>query len=336
MTVIDNTWTWRQLAPATSPSARNAHDMCWAGDRVILFGGNVSGPAASDETWELVGDEWDQLSPSTTPTARILHRMIYDGSRVLMMGGSDDSASTEYDETWEYVGGDWNELTGLTPIASGTSHVIRHEMVWDEGGSRALALIAATGIGGSDRTWEFSSGDWHLLTLATEFGAAASLVDDRDEMAGVWAGDRFVITAGGHGGDNYTNDVLELVGTNWATTIAFGNPGSFPWRFRHRAVWTGDQAVFFGGTRNSNRVVGPDTGLDDMLAYVPTGATVTALSVPSGPSARGQYAMVWDGTRIILFGGQLGPAGSLTDETWVLEPPLPPSVASIRHTFGLG
>ncbi len=306
--------------------------MAWAGDRVILFGGNVSGPAASDETWELVGDEWDQLSPSTTPTARIFHRMIYDGTRVLMMGGSDDTGATEYDETWEYVGGDWNELTGLTPIASGTSHVIRHEMVWDDGGSRALALIPTTG---GDRTWEFSSGDWSLLTLATEFGAAASTVAAREEMAGAWCDDRFVVCAGGSGNANYCDDVLELVGTAWATTVAndFSTP-VFPWRFRHRAVWTGGQFVFFGGSTNTNRAVGPDDCSDTTLyAYDPGTAAVSTIGVPTGPSGRYQHAMVWTGGRIILFGGSTNTGGALNDETWVLEPP---NVASLRHTFGLG
>lgn len=336
MSVIDSTWKWRQLAPATPPDARGWHDMCWAGDRVIMFGGVKAGPTVMNDTWELIDGEWSQALPNTVPDARVGHRMVYDGSRVLMMGGFASDQTTVLDETWEYVGGDWNQLT-VSPIyhASAPESIpARHEMVWDPDGNRALALIP-TGTTG-DRVWVFSSGDWARLTLATEFQAAVSAVAYREEIAGAWCDDRFVVCAGGFGNASYMADIVDLISTAWVTRVAHSNvTPAFPWRFRHRAVWTGDQMFFMGGSRNSSRVVGPDTCLGDQWLYDKNTHALTAFTPSPAPSARFLFGLVWTGERIVLFGGSTNTGGTVNAETWALERHVAGEVA-LNQRFGLG
>ena len=76
-----------------------------------------------------------------------------------------------------------------------------------------------------------------------------------------------------------------------------------------RGVWTGTEIVFWSGGSGSR--------------YNPTTNIWTALPVTNAPSPRGFYSMIWDGTRVIIWGGQ-GAGGPLntgamynpTTNTW--------------------
>ncbi len=332
MTVIDSTWNWRQLAPGTPPTRRTYPAMAWIGDRVLMFGGNTDTPSpqALDDTWELVGDEWDQLTPVTTPSTRSGARMIYDGARAVMMCGTSFSLTPRLD-AWEYVAGDWNDLgisQGFAGAPAFQGQGYGHEFVWV--GSRGLALVPKSG---GSRVYEFTADDFTLLTLATEYGAVVADVPAREFVAGVWTGSEFVVCGGRDiGNTSSRNDVVALAGTAWGVTVAAGTPGSFGKRDSHRAVWTGDQMFFFDGQFSPNGS-GPSAIEHSQYLYDPVTDAVAALVTTDVPPQRTAYDMVWDGERVILFGGQDGIGGSLLDDTWVLEPPPPP--IAINATFGL-
>jgi N-acetylneuraminic acid mutarotase len=57
-----------------------------------------------------------------------------------------------------------------------------------------------------------------------------------------------------------------------------------------KAVWTGTEIVFWSGGFGSR--------------YNPATNIWTALPVTNAPSPRGLYTMIWDGTRVIIWGGQ--------------------------------
>ncbi len=315
--------------------------MVWADDRVIMFGGAVivSGVGVpTDETWELVGDEWDQLSPAHSPQARESHQSAFDGTNVYIMGGL-VAFATAIDNTWKYVAGDWSQISIATPIEDDDiSHPYQAVMCWVTIGNRLLAFIPTFH---GNRTWEYSAGlaDWVRMTLATEWvDVAAGHAERREDADGAWCDDRFVVVAGGEGNGAYSNDVFEFDGTDWSRTVAYSSPYNSgvinPWRFRHRAVWTGDQLFVFGGAFNTVPSTGPDTLTANQFVYDPAGSSVANITTVATPPALQLHAMVWDGTRVILFGGELGTGGSLSDETWVLEPPfVPPPPIVVAPTY---
>jgi hypothetical protein len=49
--------------------------------RVVLFGGNISGVGFLGDTWEWDGTNWTQLTPSASPSARLAHAMAYHAAR---------------------------------------------------------------------------------------------------------------------------------------------------------------------------------------------------------------------------------------------------------------
>ncbi len=343
MAFIDSTWNWRQLSPMTPPVARTAHDMVWDGSRVVLFGGIHTTPSTGvdDTTWELVGDEWNELFPSTVPGGRGDHRMIWDGSKVLMMGGADFSGLL--DETWKYEAANWTQLT----IATSIPRPINHVMVWDDVNSRVLALVANNPpyAAGANVTWEYTdgSGDWTALTLGTEFPDVGSAL--LWSAAGAWCDDRMVVGNGGDsGGGKRVNGFYDLILADWATRVAdnqaqsYSPPSQYPRREQGAGVWTGDQFFFYGGADGPD-AVGITFTLGDQYVYDPATFTVSPITTADTPGVTYGHRMVWDGTRVILFGPRPHTAGSLTNETWVLEPPvvpIPPPTASIKTLFGLG
>lgn len=337
MAVIDDTWTWRQLAPATPPDGRFCSAMVWDGSRVLLFGGLKVGTGGGllGDTWELVGDEWNQLSPLTSPSARYLHQAVWDGTRMLIMGGNDNSG--ELDETWEYVGGDWNQLT-VSPIKdNGFNFVIGHNMVWD--GSRVIAVIPGSPdhISSGMVTFEFTAGDWSQVAPVAEYDSGFDGM--KWYPASAWASDRMVTSGGEIEVGPFVglyNDTDEYAANTWARTVNDSAPGIFDQRSQHRMIWTDDAVFLFAGKID----IGTQACTSDTWVYDKATSTWTEIfpqgappEDPAGRVGRRDFGMVWDGARVIVFSGAVTTVGgnSLGD-TWVLEPP---TLASISHRFGL-
>ncbi|MEW5759209.1 MAG: kelch repeat-containing protein [Candidatus Thermoplasmatota archaeon] len=116
----DNEWTNKN--PATKPSGRGYHAMAtiFNDDKILLFGGLVSGNC-SDETWiyDLSDNEWTEKNPNTKPSVRWKHAIasMYAEGQVVFFGGFDNN-NYLYDDTWVY---------GLGYISSGTFISAEHD-----------------------------------------------------------------------------------------------------------------------------------------------------------------------------------------------------------------
>lgn len=331
--LIDSTWSWRQLTPATPPDARYLHDMVWDGSRVLMYGG-LAGGAPSDETWELVGDEWNLLSPADSPGPLATHKMMWDGSRVILMGGTDDTFDDDgpfySQKTWKYQAANWSEI--VTANFPPNSNASVHDggipwwaspLCWD--GSRGL-INWFTNLGGLF-LWEFSADDWSDVTPADQ-------PNPRTKTAMCWAGDRLVIGGGSDTADRTFNDTSEYE-TDWAETVTNQDPvtDSNHWLHRKemRFVWTGEEVFMFGGGTATVGSIGQPCTDESWTYDKATGLWTQVFPAGGPPTARKAFAMVWDGHRVIVHGGQDASEHPL-DDTWVLEPP---TIYSISHAFGL-
>ena len=154
---------WTQLAPATSPSARNGHAMAYdaACQRVVLFGGSNLG-----DTWEWDGTDWTHLAPSASPSGRSGHAMAYDSvrQRVVLFGGSGSSGLLR--DTWEWDGTTWSPRFS----ANYPSARMNQAMVYDGARQRVVLFGGLTGPFSpycfscflSD-TWEWDGTNWMQL-----------------------------------------------------------------------------------------------------------------------------------------------------------------------------
>ncbi len=130
----DNTWTDMEdgqswVSGTSKPSARMDHAMAYmGGDRVLLFGGFVSG--GNNETWiyDLSDNTWTKDTNSGQPSSRYNHGMSatsLDGSSFIVLFGGTVAAVN--DETWTFGGGDYSlpvELSSFSARADAGSLVL--------------------------------------------------------------------------------------------------------------------------------------------------------------------------------------------------------------------
>ena len=140
-------------------------------------------------------------------------------------------------------------------------------------------------------------------TLDTWGRTGSALPEPRYLHTAVWTGTEMIIWGGG----DFDGNVLATGGRynpatdSWAPTST-GSSTPAP-RFRHTAVWTGNEMIVWGG--------GDNNGIFDSGGrYNPSTDSWTPTSVASGtPSARSVHTSVWTGTEMIIWGG----AGATAD-----------------------
>jgi hypothetical protein len=204
--------TWTKKAPATSPSARNAHGMAFDALRkvAVLFGGVVVGGSSVGETWEWNNSQWIQRTTATVPNVRSDHRMVYDtkDKRILMHGGF---VAGQYSrETWAYDGSNWTMLPDDTTLPKR----VKFGMAYDE--NRQVTVVfggeilngAATAL--VNDTWEFDGTKWTKKTPTAMPGSRVFPAMFYD------AGRKQVLLFGGDPiNADQTKDLWAWDGTNW-------------------------------------------------------------------------------------------------------------------------
>jgi hypothetical protein len=316
-TTTGNVWNFKTTLPywipqtptGSSPSARNKHAMVWDGQQVIMFGGSDTYPAGGkDELWwyNPLSNTWTAITPTgNSPPGRTSPTMVWDGQRVIMFGGMSTDGADILNDLWYYypVSNTWiQQFTSITPSARYV-----HAMVWDPEGQRAIMF---GGSGGGNETWWYEplSNTW-INKSTTDISPTA-----RSCHAMCWdpIGQRVIMFGGTSGSFNYKNDMwfYEPLSNTWTSITPTGSSPSV--RYSHAMVWDGKQVIMFGG------VAGPthDYTKNDLWIYDPlsnTWAEQTSIGTP--PEERGFHSMIWDGQKLIIFGGD-SPSGYKSDLWW--------------------
>jgi hypothetical protein len=120
-------WTgsdWRNMHPATSPTARGAAIISndFSHRTVVLYGGLADVNPINTWTWD--GSTWTLQNPSTQPDSLYYAAAAYDPDihRVVMFGG-DSGLST----TWIWTGADWISAPALNAPAGRESEGMAYD-----------------------------------------------------------------------------------------------------------------------------------------------------------------------------------------------------------------
>jgi cysteine-rich repeat protein len=301
--VTNDTWeydgsTWIVVPSAAKPPGRAGHSMVWdpVRSRIVLYGGGVFFVPLGD-TWERVGTAWNLISTPSAPSARADATMAFStvrGTSVLFGG------SNAYSDLWEYGATGWTLLPGNKTEAAGRRRA-------------AMAADPVDGtvvlVGGEDLSGRAFDDVWRLDGSAVWSSRPPELAPTQRESKFAY---------------DETRDVLVLFsgsGTNAADTWTFddlgwtkGAPPSVEFRFWHAIGYdsTRDRTVVFGGLD----VPGFDTTDDTFELDGSTGQWM-ARSDLVRPPARARGSLGFDGTHLVLFGGQ--GAGAGLGDTWELD-----------------
>lgn len=316
-TIAASNITWTQISTAHSPSARYLHGMAYDSSQgiMVLFGGDNTGYARLNDTWEYDGTDWHQLFPAQSPSGRVNidQALDYDSRRgkLILFGGL--SSIGYLNDTWEFNGSNWTEVTtSQSPLARDA-----HVMAYDP--NRNVTVLFG-GFSPSNHylndTWEYNGTSWRQVyppqSPPGRFHSSMTYDSRR----------RVIVLFGGTTINNTKlNDTWEYDGTTWHQV---STPQSPTVRENHSITYDSKTGVvvLFGGYGNAG------TLLNDTWEY--NGTTWLQISTSQSPSARGETSLAYDSQRnkIVFFGGGYWSGGFLHvfNDTWELQ--LPGSIVS--------
>jgi len=253
------------------------------------------------------------FAPKPELSARYAHAMVWDPVRnqVIMFGGSDATYPYYKNDLWCYdpVSNTWTNPAPGDTLPSARSN---HAMVWDPVRNQVIMFGGDDGSYKND-LWCYDpvSNTW------TNPAPSGTLPSARGYHAMVWDPVRNqVIMFGGFDATYpyYKNDLwcYDPVSNTWTNPAPGGTLPSA--RYGHAMVWdpVRNQVIMFGGNTASDYK-------NDLWCYDPVSNTWTVKTPVSSPSARIYHAMVWDGSRAIMFGGY-GTSPTYKNDLWCYDP----------------
>ncbi|HEX6813949.1 MAG TPA: hypothetical protein VF384_20165 [Planctomycetota bacterium] len=165
---------WIPVPALNAPPSRSGFTLtALPNGELLLFGGDVANPAATEWSWD--GIRWAQV---TTPVPRRqLHAMAVDEStgNLVLFGGTGQSGPLT--DTWTFDGTAWTQVMTLTSPPS----LAQPSMAFDPATS---TMILGGSNAGVFETWRFALGDWTQVSALAPPGAVAIYHDSvRRELA---------------------------------------------------------------------------------------------------------------------------------------------------------
>lgn len=310
---------WEKTAEVGAPSPRYLHVAVWAGDRMIVWGGEGGGLLNTGGVYDPATRTWTATSLVNAPSPRRRPTAVWTGTDMIVWGGEGSGGALLNDGAmFDPATNSWRALPQPGFAFAGR---IYHTAIWTGtdmiiwGGTSNPADPVQT-LGDGAR-FVPGTGVWSQTN-------AVPLV--RKLHSAVWGsvgGTDKMIVYGGSDGTAYADNVLtyDPVANAWEN---LGPAGSATPRAEHTAVWTGTQMIIWGGNNGSP--------LADGWRF--EGGAWNPLGAPE-PSPRYGHTAVWADGNMIVWGGSngtnLGSGGIYNGTSWNLEMPTAPTPRSY-HT----
>jgi N-acetylneuraminic acid mutarotase len=292
-----NTWS-AMTGGVWAPSTRRSAVSVSTGAEFIVFGGETFDTTSPE--WTATGAVYDPATDAWRPMAlpdpsQVLPceaSGVWTGSALIVWGGRDPSgADAAVDRGGRYD----PALDAWTPVATPGAPAARslHTAVWT-----GTEMIVWGGVGA---TILDSGGRYD--PVADSWAPIASGGTARYGHTAVWAGSR-MIAWGGEGAAGGLGGAAAIYGRASNTWSYSGSPlpGNDPppiARINHTAVWTGSRMIVWGGQKPSSTVV----KYRDGASYDPAQDRWYSTNLNGAPSVRDKHVAVWDGSRMIVWGG---------------------------------
>jgi hypothetical protein len=316
--------TWNNQSLDDFPEGRRGHVAVWTGAEMIVWGGDLfadEGPHTGARYDPLL-DHWTMVSRAGSPAANV--QAVWTGGEMIVWPRTVGPAPGRYSpatDTWQPV-----SLTGApTPASSQVVAWVGGRMVvWDgvavqgrryDPGTDTWAPIstlaapvarttpAAVAAGGELLVWGGNVPNTTVpLNSGARYDAAADLWRPMGTVgapaggigyAAVWTGSRAIVWRSADGGGLYDPGA-----DSWSTMSAAGQPSP---RSSPSTVWAGGRMIVWGGRATSS-----GASLLSGGRYDPATNAWASTSTVGAPAPRYRHAAVWDGARMIIWGGEDG------------------------------
>ena len=295
--------SWLPTSTGTNvPSARTTVYVVWDGTEMIVWGGE------DGSTYYNTGGRYNPVTDSWIPTSiganvpearenNLNHRAVWDGTEMIIWGGANGPTG----QTVLNTGGRYNPATdSWLPTSVGANVPAARTYfpsVWD--GTEMVVwggLVFPNTVLNTGGRYNPVTDTWRPTSTGTNVPIARCLhtaVWDGTDMI-VWGGDNFQVSNITYNSGGRYNPVSDA----WRPTSIGANVPSA--RRLPDAVWDGTEMIVWGGdetnTWNFTNTGGRYNPATDSWLPTSTGTNV--------PSARQGPLYIWDGTEMIVWGGQ--------------------------------
>lgn len=277
-------------ASVIGPSAEAA--IAWSGSELLVWGGRGEGIGST------IGGRGGRYNPNTgvwtpmggrglAPGRRLEFSRVWDGNEVLIWGGGDPASQgfVTYGDGFFYD----PATDSWTPFSNSGAPEARRlrTSVWTGqelivwGGTDSFESSLADG-----GRFDPATSSWSLIPVSSNSPSA------RDRHSATWTGTEMVIW----GGRDKTGARFRPSDGSWTPTAVTTTTARD--RGGHTAVWDGTGLIVYGG-----ELVESTTGASN-ARYLPATDSWLALAQPPMFSGnRRDHAAVWDGHRMLVWGG---------------------------------
>jgi N-acetylneuraminic acid mutarotase len=285
---------WHPMTTMNVPSARGQHSAEWTGAEMVVWGGYGYFLPETGGRFDPATHSWSTMSTLGQPAPRAGATSVWTGQEIIFWGAGPGDPFTPDS------GGRYNPATdSWLPAARQNAPLVTygHTAVWT--GSE---MITYGGISSSlvAKRYDPATDTW---TNASKRGDPGH----RDHHGAVWTGSEMIVWGGsidsgelGPRGGRYHPATDTWVRIQNAP----GQPAARAWPV---SVWTGTEAIFWGGYDYLYTVKFNDGG-----RYNPATGGWTPTSLANAPTPRVAQG-VWTGTEMLVWGGDNLPTGGRYD-----------------------
>ncbi len=295
--------SWSPLTTVGAPEARQQHAAVWTGDRMIVWGGRNSFSGGQAKVFES-GGRYDPVGDSWTPTATSGNPPPQDGSQVwtgseLIVWGGTGTLGPDLGYRYDPVLDAWTPTSTVNAPSGRT----RPEAIWT--GSEMIVfngtLEATHNVENDGARYNPLTDTWIPLPPVTNLFNGQNGVSVNKVVR--WTGTRMLVW----GGDTVYHSFVQ-----YGLTGALYDPQSNTWtpmaiypfepRRQRSAVWTGSELLVWGGNTLAPVSMAP-TSYADGARYDLATDTWQMIDGSGGAVARASHQAVWDGNRMLVWGG---------------------------------
>ena len=272
MLVDSDQWTTFDtfaVAPRTEALA------AWTGNRLIVWGGKNQ-----NKWWLGDGARYDPSTETWTPIAPVSNWPASAGTKGILVGQEllvfSDLSSQH--RSYDAAANTWRSISSTNaPKDVCTSSSI---LLWT--GTEVLVWNPTGG-----KRYDPARNEWTTMAKAK-----LVVVGSGSDYAGAWTGTEMIIWGSAAAVGERYNPVTDT----WRTVSKVNAPAG---RYRHTAICTGSEVIYWGGqsSSGSGATLKPGGGI-----YNPTTDTWRSIST-NNVLARSQHFATWTGTQMLVWGG---------------------------------
>jgi hypothetical protein len=325
------TGEWGPLSGTNAPPLAYEAVGFWTGDRMLVWGGIGEGGS-----YPVTGGLYDPITDSWTPTSTVgaialpWGRAVWAGDRMIVLHGEEGMSYHPGTDAWTPItapprprtyhaavwagdrmivfGGYWYGYLGTAdsydPVVD--SWTALSDLNAPSPRSRALAvwtgsLMVVWGGRGHPDERLTPGGRYDPSTDVWTPMAPGDAPEGRSRHTAVWTGTEMIVWGGKINSSTYslvtnTGGRYDPLTDSWSPTTTTDAPQA---RWRHTAVWSGQEMLAWGGQREGQTSASLYTG----GRYDPLADAWSPTETVGVPSSRMDHVAVWTGEQMVVWGG---------------------------------